>query len=53
MQTYLMITQDSHIPNDMYHLKTSIKDSAFQMQINPIQLLTFWQHLNELNVFKN
>lgn len=29
MQIYIMIAQDSHIPNDIYHLKTPIKDLAF------------------------
>lgn len=53
MQIYLMIAQDSHIPNDIYHLKIPIKDLAFQIQINALQFLKFWQHLNELNTFKN
>lgn len=53
MQIYIMIAQDSHIPNDIYHLKTPIKDLAFQTQINALQFLKFWQHLNELNTFKN
>lgn len=53
MQIYLMTAQDSHIPNDIYHLKIPIKDSAFQIQINALQFLKFWQHLNELNTFKN
>lgn len=36
-----MIAQDSHIPNDIYHLKTPIKDLAFQIQINALQFLKF------------
>ena len=52
MQIYLMIAQDSHIPNDIYHLKTPIKDLAFQIQINALQFLKFWRHLNELKYFQ-
>lgn len=37
----------------IFHLKTPIKDLAFQIQITPIPFLKSWQHLNEWNDFKN
>lgn len=39
MPAYLMITQGAHIPSDIYHLKTSIKDLTFRCKSNPIQFL--------------